>query len=680
MADAVQHAHSRNVIHRDLKPGNVLLDVDTSNRRRALDEIVSSLRITDFGLAKLELDDSDLSRADALIGTPAYMSPEQAAGQVNKIGPPADIYGLGTILYELLVGHPPHRKESYHSTLRSIEQDQPVAPRSFNERIPRDLEAICLKCLEKEPQRRFGSAFELEQDLNRFLNGQAVLTRRSSQLERLALWARRNPAIATFASIAFLSLAIGCGLATWQWTRAELNLAQARLQTERADRHLNRLEYSIDRIINDVALFLNEIPQSEGLRRELLAEAVSLQEQLLEDESDAPLVRFRTSQAFRRIGELHLLLGNNHEAIAAFHHANEHAAMLTVELVGSQLLSELGTIHRNLCEARYKLELPDVAIEAAHSAIEYSQQFLEIEPGPVALTELAAAYRLLGMNYEISGNVSQAGESYRLAVGLFDEIETELESYDEDDCDKTRVGMSQCLNSLAVHEKAIGNHELAELHYRRSTDLLQPVIDRHPSRIDLQVQLVVTTTNLGNLEFSKREYAKAANCYQRSAAITTKLVDDFPQTFRFHELHLLASSGLGVAQKNLKQFDLAIKTMQECIELTERNVESFGSNPRIQGNLAKLNGNLANIYLDTKKDIPAGEAASRKSTAISKSLVEQYPDIIAYRLTYSISLGRLASLLSDRGEQVEAMQVMDIAFSDAQTLLETNDQDPTVSE
>ena len=185
LADAVQHAHSRHVIHRDLKPGNILLDLERDPPASSAD-VVGSLRITDFGLAKLNLDDSNLSRSDALIGTPAYMSPEQAAGKVNQIGATADIYALGAILYELLVGTPPHRKESYVATLRSIERDQPPPPRRLNSAVPADLEAICLKCLEKEPEARYASAYELEQDLQRFLARQPVLRGASVRLRDLS--------------------------------------------------------------------------------------------------------------------------------------------------------------------------------------------------------------------------------------------------------------------------------------------------------------------------------------------------------------------------------------------------------------------------------------------------------------------------------------------------------------
>ncbi len=198
IAEAIHYAHQRGVLHRDLKPHNVIID--------ATDEP----RVTDFGLARQFEVDSDLTISGAVLGTPSYMPPEQAEGRGKEIGPASDVYSLGAILYDGLTGRPPFRADTPLDTLRQVIESAPAPPRLLNRKVPRDLETICLKCLAKAPAQRYGSAQELADDLGRFLKHESIHARPIGQLGRLWRWWRRNPAQGSLVGmVGFLFLLLG---------------------------------------------------------------------------------------------------------------------------------------------------------------------------------------------------------------------------------------------------------------------------------------------------------------------------------------------------------------------------------------------------------------------------------------------------------------------------------------
>jgi eukaryotic-like serine/threonine-protein kinase len=188
IARAIDHVHRHGILHRDLKPSNILLDSDDEPH------------ITDFGLAKKIGGDSTQTRAGVVMGTPSYMAPEQAAGKIQELGPACDVYGLGAVLYELLTGRPPFRSESPLDTVVHVLEKEPAPPRLLNPKIERDLETICLKCLEKSPSHRYKSAEALAEDLERFLKGESVQARPFNMIDRLARTLERSHHAAEFHS------------------------------------------------------------------------------------------------------------------------------------------------------------------------------------------------------------------------------------------------------------------------------------------------------------------------------------------------------------------------------------------------------------------------------------------------------------------------------------------------
>jgi WD40 repeat protein len=243
VAEAIAYAHRRGVIHRDLKPSNILIDAD------------GNPRVTDFGLAKRVQADSGLTGSGQIMGTPSYMPPEQAGGRRGEVGPAADVYALGATLYCMVTGRPPFQAATAMDTVLQVLTEEPVPLRRLNPSVPRDLETICQKCLEKEPGKRYAGAADLGEDLRRFLAGEPILARPVTAIERAIKWARRRPAIAALSGLVALVTALGLAGVLWQWRVAvtQSELAKRRLEDalEARAQEKKQIELAEQRLYDD---------------------------------------------------------------------------------------------------------------------------------------------------------------------------------------------------------------------------------------------------------------------------------------------------------------------------------------------------------------------------------------------------------------------------------------------
>jgi serine/threonine protein kinase len=354
LARAMQYAHEHGIIHRDLKPANVLLtdggaagsqggsgSTHPSSASRVRHPLTP--KITDFGLAKKVEEDSGLTRAGAVMGTPSYMPPEQASGQPERVGPLADVYALGAILYDLLTGRPPFKGANVLDTLAQVRTQEPLAPSSLQPGVPKDLETICLKCLQKDPVKRYQSAAALADDLQRYVNGEPIQARPIGSTERAWRWCKRNPRVAgLLATVGGLLLLIAAGssgaavvingqkseiaqkrdeleakndtiagqLAVITAQRDELKgknetiagqLVEIRAKTALAEKRYAARQSAIDTFVNEAPGLLEGNPLAVGPNAELLALTTKLMEESEGEAEDRALTdRGRMAVLFQR--------------------------------------------------------------------------------------------------------------------------------------------------------------------------------------------------------------------------------------------------------------------------------------------------------------------------------------------------------------------------------------------
>jgi serine/threonine protein kinase len=441
LAEAVQYAHSQGVVHRDLKPANILLSlvpcplslaqkrVPSEGLQGTTDKGQGTIpKITDFGLARSLADDPGTTASGAVIGTPSYMAPEQAAG-ARAVTPAADIYALGAILYECLTGRPPFRAATVLETLDQVRSADPVAPARLQPAVARDLNTVCLKCLEKEPAKRFGTAQDLADDLRRFLAGEPVLARPVGVWGRTWRWCRRNPRVASLLVALAVALTAGFAGVFVQWRRAERLYTLAETRRTTAENNLRRYEQAaddfaglIDTLETDQLFHL----RTDSLRRELVVPALRRNQEFLASHGADPARRAEAARAHFRVAVLTRLLSNDAEP------ATRHTALAA----GRRALAELESFaaaHPGVVEYRrdraalvqnlgYLLHATGQSAEGItvlEDACRQRQALLDAQPDHLDYrSELASCWNDLGLALDGAGQYDEAAAAQERAAGL----------------------------------------------------------------------------------------------------------------------------------------------------------------------------------------------------------------------------------------------------------------------
>jgi serine/threonine-protein kinase len=452
LAEAVQFAHGQGVVHRDLKPANVLLTAD------------GTPKISDFGLAKRIEAGEGLTQTGAILGTPGYMAPEQAAS-LKDAGPAADVYALGAILYECLTGRPPFKAASVLETLEQARTREPVPPSRLQPGLPRDLETICLECLQKEPTKRYPSAGDLADDLGRFLRGEPIRARRASRRERLVRWARRRPAAAALVVLGLVSLLAAAGglvVHNAQLERArvqaETNEAEARRQRGLADGRYQAARDSLAQILEDMnAPRLADVPRLQELRQQSLEHALAFYQAVLAQADDPdPAVRRDAAFAYAQTGALQFLLNRPGPAVENLRRA-------------LALLEDLPAEDRDRPECRARE---------------------------------AACHGFLGFDALVAGRPQEAERHFRAECGLCERLAREEPGKAE-----WQDALAQAEHHLGrLCQSAPGRAAEAEAHYERAVALRTRLVEEHPDVAAYQAHLAETCVNLAVLTGSGRRW------------------------------------------------------------------------------------------------------------------------------------------------------------------------------
>jgi tetratricopeptide (TPR) repeat protein len=619
LARAVHHAHQHGILHRDLKPGNVLLAHSDSAHAVALGGGPGEAeryepKITDFGLAK-HLDSAGGQTASGdVLGTPSYVAPEQAEGKVHEIGPATDIYSLGAVLYELLTGRPPFRAESPLETLRQVVTVEPVAPTRLQPQVPRDLETICLKCLQKNPGRRYASAEDLADDLRRFLQKEPIKARPVGPAERLAKWCRRRPTAA--ALVLVLILAAGVFV-------AGVIRYQAGLRAERNQAEINfRLALrAVDKMLTEVAEEeLASEPRAEQKRRRLLTRALEFYQELLQAHEGDPAVRQETGRAYRRVGDILRILGRHQEAQQAYQQA-------------VAVLRELAS---------------------------------QSPAAPEPRQDLAESYNWQGELLRTTGKPRQAREAYDSARRLQEELVAQFPNEPE-----YGKALARTHDNLGILLKEGGELEAARAEFRQAIDRLQDLAARFPERPEYCQLLARSHLNFGPVLKGLKDYAGAERVYGEAIRRLRALrdADPYKPDYR-HELGV-ACNNLGNLLRRVGRPDEARPCHREAIALFGKLVVDHSEVPVYRRELANSHNSLGYLLFRGKDWEGAWEEWDR-ARGLLQELVNRFHDVAGYRAGLGLALGNLGRVHLQRKELPDACRRLGEATVQLQAALRLN--------
>lgn len=552
LARAMQHAHLAGILHRDLKPGNVLAPRIGTNASGEPNYDFQRLKIADFGLAK------DLAAADGptqlgdVLGTPSYMAPEQASGVQKKLTPAVDVYALGAILYEALTGHPPFLGSSSAETVVQVLSQEPVPPRRLRPDCPIDLETICLKCLEKLPAKRYESAAALADDLQRYRTHQPILARPAGTMERIVKWARRKPAQATLAGGA-AALALGLTIAGALYS-AQLRrhneqlqkLAQSeRVAQQRATSNFLIASETVSEMTEIAADDLSHVPNLDSTRRRILQKALHLQRQLLEQDVANPAVKNDVAVAARRAGDIYVLLGDNKAAETHFRQASALHGELADQFPDNPLyrferaqdLNGLGSLLGDMARS----------VEAESSFVEAAAILTRLINEHPDESSYAHQHARILINYgRFLGRSNRPVEAEAAFSQARDRLAALAEKHPTEPIYRERLAAAWV--NLGLVRNASGQIGQSRIAYDRGGELLARLVDEYPEHRNYRWALAQMYTNQGNQLWGLGDRKAATLAYRFAYDTIRILTQRFPgiPEYRNSLAHCLENLGFAL--------------------------------------------------------------------------------------------------------------------------------------
>jgi tetratricopeptide (TPR) repeat protein/tRNA A-37 threonylcarbamoyl transferase component Bud32 len=610
VADAVHHAHQRGILHRDLKPANILVD----GRRHP--------HVSDFGLAKKIEGDAGMTVSGAIMGTPAYMAPEQALGRVREITTATDVYGLGAVLYVTLTGKAPFHGDSVLETLERVRQQPPEAPTRHNPRLPRDLEVICLKCLEKDPKRRYATAGELADDLRRWLNREPIAARPVGRATRLLLWARRNPALAALTTALAAALVIGAVGISLQWREAVYQRNQALSARDAAVR----------------------------------------QEQVAREAED----RARAAR--------NAAVASEKAAQAARAQAEQNA-----NLAGAQATNALNTIQEIIVQVREKIQEPgliDVKTQLLGTALGRINAVADVYDRSTSKEATTlAALTVLGQTYRQLGQTERAVKTFNNCLAIAKErIKVKNGS------DASRSNLARIYAELALCHEELDRDMKAALTDSTESLRLWDDIAEHPKpegfpidpkmlaagRALMHQRCGVNLFRLGDLRGALDHYRKAYNLYKEAAAKD-------PGNASIQQDLSYSLMALGETAFRLGDRTQAEGGYRQVLDLREAMAKRFPKNAKVRRELADVNYMLGELKARTG-DPAAALRYLTVSRDLREALVEAEPREVYYQRDLSQTLYRLGVLADRTGKPDDARAAFDTCLAIRRKLMDTSER------
>jgi tetratricopeptide (TPR) repeat protein/tRNA A-37 threonylcarbamoyl transferase component Bud32 len=697
VCNAVDYAHSRGVIHRDIKPANIIVGKH------------GETLVVDWGLAKT-VGHADPSAGERTVapsssgssetlpgsplGTPAYMSPEQALGDLERVGPRSDVYSLGATLYCLLTGKPPFENEDLGVILRAVEEGKFLRPRQVVPSVEAALEAICLKAMATKPEDRYPTPRAMADDLERWMAGEPVSAWSEPLAQRARRWARRNrTAVATLAASVLVALAGTAGVLAVQ-THANGELKQANVALSAANERVTKANADLkaanerekerfDLAMEAIKLFHGEVgddlvlkaDQFKALRDKLLEGAADFYgklEGLLKEQRDRAS-RGAMGNAYFELGVLTDKIGNRTAALAV----HEKGLAVRVDLASSAAadVRAQGDVARSLHAIGTLLEETGNQPAALARFLEARDVLVGLPlSGPGADRRralLGTVYLRIGSVHQNTGQAAAAMPAYKQSV----EILTRLADDKPDDTDfRSRLAMAH--NSIGLLQAQTAEPDEALESYRLAREIQQKLADRDPAVTEFQIQVASTEQNMGFLQARTGKLTEAMESYGRALLIEQKLADLNPAVTNFRSRLALTHNSIGLLQARTAAPVEAMKSYRRALAIEQKLVDdnSAVTNFRIQ--LASTHNNVGALLVQTARPAEAMEEY-RRAFAIEQKLADDNRTVTGFQRKLALTQTRIGNLQSRRGETAEAMESYRRALAIEQKLV---DLEPTVTE